>query len=70
MGEVVGSESRQLHLHSVSTDKIFSNAATRGEEQLRGKRGRGWGRDEETLPREMPTRGSQGLAILLSIRSS
>ena len=29
MGKVVGSEPRQLYLHSVSADKTFSDAATR-----------------------------------------
>ena len=66
MGQVVGSQSRQLHLRPLSPNETFSDAASRREEQLRGERGGGGRRDEAALPVEMQAKRSQGLALLLN----
>ena len=66
LGQVVGSQSRQLHLRPLPADETISDAANRREEQLRGERGGGGRRDEAALPIEMPAKRSQGLALLLS----
>ena len=66
MGQVVGSQSRQLHLRPVPPNQTFSDAASRREEQLRGERGGGGRRDEAALPVEMQAKRSQGLALLLN----
>ena len=66
MGQVVGSQSRQLHLRPLSPNETFSDAASRREEQLRGECGGGGRRDEAALPVEMQAKRSQGLALLLN----
>ena len=66
LGQVVGSQSRQLHLRPLSPNEAFSDAASRREEQLRGERGGGGRRDEAALPLQMPAKRTQGLALLLN----
>ena len=66
MGQVVGSQPRQLHLRPLPANETFSDAASRREEQLRGERGGGGRRDEAALPIQMPAKRSQGLALLLN----
>ena len=66
VGQVVGSQSRQLHLRPIPANETFSDAASRREEQLRGERGGGGRRDEAALPVEMQAKRSQGLALLLN----